>query len=80
MAWHIRDHSDPHGEHSCWPTYDTEAEALAEIAHWQALAVANDWPWPWLDAIEGPPPLPPVPMGDEIGEHVYGGGWLFPDR
>lgn len=78
--WHIHNYDDPDGEQCCFPTFDSLREAERCIADARAMAVKEGWGWPSLVAVKGNPPVPSPIMGDVMGEHVYNGGWSFPDR
>lgn len=78
--WHIHNYDDPDGEQCCFPTFNSLSEAERCIAEVRAMAVEEGWGWPALVAVAGSPaPAAPV-MGDVMGEHIYNGGWSFPDR
>jgi hypothetical protein len=79
-VWHIHNYDDPDGEQCCFPTFDSRKDAEKCIADVRAMAVREGWGWPSLAPVEGNPPAPAPAMGDVMGEHVYNGGWSFPDR
>lgn len=79
MAWTILDdHDKDRTQH--WPAYRTRKEAEAERARTQAETLRDHGFWPSLSVVNTADLVEPYQGPDVIGEHVYGGGWLFPDR
>lgn len=79
MPWTILDDHDPDDTRH-WPNYPTRQQAEQEKARTQAESLREHGFWPSLSVVDAAALVERLETPDVMGEHVYSGGWSFPDR